>query len=71
MGQLSSSAINFLEEWIAWELLCEAPSGEAAGAVLARFEADGRARGLSDDELTEALRDPDIPKIIAKHAGPG
>jgi hypothetical protein len=69
MGKLSASAIDFLESWIAWELLCEAPSGEAAGAVIARFEADARASGLSDDELAESLRDPDVVEIIAKHAG--
>lgn len=69
MSGLSSKAVNFLEQWLAEELLVRASTGEAEAEVLARFDAEARAAGLSEVEVKEALRDPDIPNVVAKHGG--
>lgn len=71
MNRLGSKAINFLVQWLAEELLCKAPSGETEAEVKGRFASEARAAGLSQDEVEEALRDPDIPNVIAKHGEMG
>lgn len=47
--------VNFLELWIADELLCKTASAETAAQVLARIE--------------QCLYDPDVSQVVRKHSG--
>ncbi|HEX8384182.1 MAG TPA: hypothetical protein VF592_12495 [Sphingomonas sp.] len=66
---MRQKATNFVEEWIADELLCKAPTGEAEAELLVRFSAEAISAGLSHEEAEWGLSDPDMASIIRKHHG--
>lgn len=64
---MRQSATNFINDWIATELLTEAPSGETAEQVYSRFRREAAAKGLSSEEISLTSRDPDMVRVIEKH----
>jgi hypothetical protein len=66
---MRQGATNFLEEWIADELLCKAPSGESEAELRARFSAEAISAGLSREEVEQGLSDPAMASIGYKHRG--
>ncbi|MDP9422595.1 MAG: hypothetical protein M3Q19_07155 [Pseudomonadota bacterium] len=66
---MRQAAVNFINDWIAIELLVKAPSGENDAKVRAKLIADAEAAGLDDDEAKACLADPDVAKVVAKHQG--
>lgn len=69
MNAMRQHAINYLETWIADELLSKAPTGEGEEAVFARFSSEALSAGLSHGEITQGLVDPDMANIVRKHRG--
>ena len=65
---MRQQAVDFLEEWVAVELLCVRASGESEAEVRARFVAEASAAGLTPAEMDECLADADMPKIFQKHS---